>query len=404
MLIDKYRPLRGTGPGASRDNLDAKLQTVQKPERSRPPPAAKQPPIERERNYTPDGQPWFAVYSPPSFATGSEPRVYRAKYVSGSGASDAAKALQAKGIAKESLPTHDAKAMGKIRSSLKRSMARDRLDDARSRSLDYSARGRGETKSDDDEENLLMTVTGATKGLAGLADMRIEEARSKGLFKNNSLHGKPMPTDHNELNPQLRREEFFVNRMVKRQGGAPPWVELNMELAQATFALQQRIQRAFIIRALARLSEDERRHSMAPVRVRWSAISENSSKDVADYTFEAASARELATVAWALEFRDAAWVLSQRAYHEESLHQLNQIVRRYNHIAPPSARKLHYTRDNFVRVALDGARPFLVDAISARLRGLRVSAAAPESAVADAPVASLARSFRLMFSRIFGRA
>ena len=69
------------------------------------------------------------------------------------------------------------------------------------------------------------------------------------------------------------------------------------------------------------------------------------------------------------DFRDGRWVQEQAAYHAAAVQQLNQVIRRYNHIAPYFARRLLYTKESFVQDALDRAFPLLVEAASARLRG-----------------------------------
>lgn len=46
-----------------------------------------------------------------------------------------------------------------------------------------------------------------------------------GLFNTVKGRGKPLAKNHEEFNPFIGREEFLMNRIVQRNGAAPPWVE-----------------------------------------------------------------------------------------------------------------------------------------------------------------------------------
>jgi hypothetical protein len=60
---------------------------------------------------------------------------------------------------------------------------------------------------------------------------KIEQARRDGSFNTLKGRGKPIPKeDGEEANSPLSRTEILMNRIVKRQGVAPPWVELQGEL------------------------------------------------------------------------------------------------------------------------------------------------------------------------------
>ena len=51
-------------------------------------------------------------------------------------------------------------------------------------------------------------------------------SRAQGVFNNIEGRGKPMVINNDEKNPFIGREEFLMNRIVQRNGAAPPWVEL----------------------------------------------------------------------------------------------------------------------------------------------------------------------------------
>lgn len=48
----------------------------------------------------------------------------------------------------------------------------------------------------------------------------------KGQFDVIKGRGQPLKTHMDEKNPFIGREEFLMNRIVQRQGAAPPWVEI----------------------------------------------------------------------------------------------------------------------------------------------------------------------------------
>ena len=54
----------------------------------------------------------------------------------------------------------------------------------------------------------------------------VKEARAQGRFGDTKGRGKPMVISNDEKNPFVGREEFLMNRIVQRNGAAPPWVEL----------------------------------------------------------------------------------------------------------------------------------------------------------------------------------
>lgn len=53
-----------------------------------------------------------------------------------------------------------------------------------------------------------------------------QKARSAGLFKNVKGRGQPLARSSEESNPFIAREEYLMNRIVQRNGAAPPWVEV----------------------------------------------------------------------------------------------------------------------------------------------------------------------------------
>lgn len=54
----------------------------------------------------------------------------------------------------------------------------------------------------------------------------MKNARAQGSFNYIEGRGKPIVISNDEKNPFIEREEFLMNRIVQRNGAAPPWVEL----------------------------------------------------------------------------------------------------------------------------------------------------------------------------------
>lgn len=370
MLMDKYKPLRRQE--SMRTAESSRLKQVQRPTLR---------PVETRRDsvppkpYTPPGQPWNAVFVRPSHAAAEEPRVYRGKYIGlNPPKSEMAQHLARKGIAPTQLALDDRKAMSDLRTSLRRSMHRDKMEMARDIKLSRHA-------PEPNEESVpQIGMLGATKGLAGIAEQRIAEAQAKGLFQSNPFHGKPIPRDYNESNPFLQREEFVLNRMIQRQGNMPPWVQRNQDLQAEILSLQQRIQHAWICRMLQRLDASDEWRSLAPVHVHWH--DHLGPDDLRSYHIEARDEAEQRTLEWVRMFRDPPWIRAESAYHAAAVDQLNQVIRSYNHTAPPSARKVPVTKDAFLASSFQRAFPLMVHAASARIRARRQR---PQEAHKDTP-------------------
>ena len=381
MLMDKYKPLRRQEDGrtAEKNRLDRAQKPTDLPTTTSLEEHSRHTIL---KPHTPQGQPWNAVYVRPSHATSNEPQVYRGKYLSPeSHKSDLAKQLAKRGITSSQLALDDRKAMGELRDSLRRSLHRDRIEKAMDIRLlrhDKMRLAEAKEKQQDEEVKLpsssqqpLLAMVGATKGLAGIAEQKIVEALKSGQLQANSLRGRPIPRDYNETNPYLQREEFVLNRMIQRQGAMPPWVQLNNDMQRDILFLRQRVQHAWICRALKNLDETNAWRDLAPVGVQWHAKSNDADNDLPSFRIEPRNEAEQRTLEWVRAFRDAAWIRQESTYHEAAVHQLNQVIRAYNHVAPASARKILYTKPAFLASAIERAYPLLVEAVSARIQGLR---------------------------------
>lgn len=383
MLVDKYKPMRRgeSGREAEQARLQKTQQPTPQPHRVTGNVDANGVVVERYGD-----QPWNLVYTKVPTA---EARVHRGTVEKplAPPASAMRTKLQQMGVSPAQLAQQKPERVRAVRKALRTTLDKERVQAAMERKARYGAENPADD-ADADPNRPLLGVISAAKGLTGLAEMRIEEAIRKGTFSKNSLHGKPIPYDHHEGNGHLRREEFFLNRMVQRQGAAPPWVELNKEMTAEEQALRQRILTSWITRALYRLESANDWRRMEPIRVAWAPSAQGS--DIPQYTLGATTDAQQRLAEWAAAFRDGTWVKEQSAYHTEAVHQLNQIIRRYNHIAPSTARRLLYTKTQFLQDTLDRAYPLLLEAASARLRGLYKAppAAAPATPAAASPLTS----------------
>jgi DnaJ homolog subfamily C member 28 len=174
-----------------------------------------------------------------------------------------------------------------------------------------------------------------------------QRARQEGHFHAIKGRGKPLERGNEEHNPFIAREEFLMNRIVQRQGAAPPWVEVQGELEAAVAAFRSVIKQSWVRRAVRMLTLSRR-----PL-----------------HDLSLADARAL---------RDREWEMREKAYHESALAEVNALVRKYNALAPYSVRRAYYVRDvELDRVYEEGADD-IIEEFAGRLRGSRPGAGDPE--------------------------
>ncbi|KAI3484826.1 hypothetical protein L1887_51880 [Cichorium endivia] len=233
MVMDKYKPLRIRGD-ESKDPADEKIrQGIQQP--SAPGPASIEPQAVQPQD---PASSILGVEAEGGYKGGRKlPKNAGCQAVAcDTGMSSEMRTkLRAAGMA-ASMRTDDPKAMTQLRQGLKSAERRGKLVRARESVLDYqlskpspsSSEGVGDEVSDVTRD--LQLQLGHAQGWDSVVEKRIKAAQEAGVFRHNKLRGRPIERDMDEKNPFLAREEYFMNRIVKRQGAAPPWVELNTEL------------------------------------------------------------------------------------------------------------------------------------------------------------------------------
>ncbi|KXN81731.1 hypothetical protein AN958_03780 [Leucoagaricus sp. SymC.cos] len=150
----------------------------------------------------------------------------------------------------------------------------------------------------------------SVKGWNSLTEERIEKARAAGVFKNMKGHGQPLVRSIDETNPFIAREEFLMNRIVQRNGAAPPWVEVQGELESAVNSFREILRQSRVRRALRILNMEIPPELLPKV-----------------------------TLDQVKSLRDPEWIKKEESYHQTVAAELNSLVRRYNGLAPYIVRR-----------------------------------------------------------------
>jgi DnaJ family protein C protein 28 len=166
----------------------------------------------------------------------------------------------------------------------------------------------------------------------------IQRARQEGYFRFIKGRGKPLERGNEEHNPFIAREEFLMNRIVQRQGAAPPWVDVQGELEVAVATFRSVLKLSWVRRAVRMLTLSRR-----PLR-----------------ELSLTDARAL---------RDGEWEARERAYHESALAEVNALVRKYNALAPYAVRRAYYVRSVELDRAYEESAEDIVQGLEGRLRG-----------------------------------
>ncbi|KAG8956593.1 hypothetical protein FRC04_000071 [Tulasnella sp. 424] len=216
----------------------------------------------------------------------------------------------------------DAKARAEGRRAKKLNEGPRRAGSALEKSLDYRI---GRTLGQGEETGAAPSVPRqispvSLKGWAAVVEDKIEQARSAGVFNKVEGRGKPLKRHHDEVNPFIPREEFLMNRIIRRQGAAPPWVEIQGELESHIRLFRNIIRRSWVRAAtrniLLSLPPPPYPRKLPP-----------------HLTVDSIAA-----------MRDPEWEKRELSYHEVALEEVNAQIRRHNGIAPFAARRGYLMR------------------------------------------------------------
>ncbi|KAJ9098316.1 hypothetical protein QFC19_006440 [Naganishia cerealis] len=268
--------------------------------------------IQLEQQIPPEEfRPWMAQYIAKDEDT-QTPSIFHGKFLN-TGPSSSSSLLDRPVI------SNDPKVRNAERQRKRTERTQGRLLGAREGALDYRLGG-GEGYQTRGTSAAGGGVKGGPSGMRAwqnLVEDRIERARGKGWFNNVPGRGKPISRDHDENNPYLDRGEFFMNRIVKRQGAKPPWIELLGELEAAHAAFRASILSSYV--------------------------------------------RSLVEA-----MRDGKWLSRETAYHAEAVKDLNNLVRKMNAMAPPVARRGLVVLDDELALAYRAAAPLVLAELAKR--------------------------------------
>lgn len=317
MLVDKYKPLRG-----SMQTSDMKLKA--KPPQVTPRTTDSNSLLENDDilSEMEDHKPWMTTYKTPSFAVNPSVKAMQ---------------LPPKATNKRSNPDETAQVKGPTREERLRIAEANRLASARDRTLDYRFGGiQGGATAESSEGTRANPKS--LKGWAALAEERINEARSRGAFDNLKGFGKPIEKDPADNNPFIDAEEALLNSWVRRNGASPPWVELQHDLDSSVQTFRDILQTAWIRRAVRMLNQSGNY----------------------DPSYLATATPESLSL-----LRDVEWEQKERAYHEHAIAELNSQVRRYNGLAPYSVRRGLFTVESELARCYSNCGQHILDALKA---------------------------------------
>lgn len=333
MLVDAHKPLR-SGEGLKHDSADKKIKGMMKGLKMEP----REGMIRRTDGPEPRNQhqttlpphlhrPWHSTY------TGSNTIAETPKIKYGAFIQKRASGEDLSNILELQLPAGaDGKVRSQIRDARKSHRIKARFESAREGAIDYRLGqstyedSADQDRSTDDEQfsgnrqHRGASVLGAQKGSAsgmrawaGLVEERIQRARESGFLKPTVGIGKPIPRDPEAGNPHIDSGELIMNRIVKRQGALPPWIELQNNLDAALSSFRNTLQQTYTTHLVRTVISTNVLSPLPPLH--------------------------------AIPDHDEAWEARERKFHDENVRQINDLVRRMNALAPAVVRRGLVTRD-----------------------------------------------------------
>ncbi|KAK6505330.1 hypothetical protein TWF481_007236 [Arthrobotrys musiformis] len=260
---------------------------------------------------------------------------------------------------------------------MRRMSKNERIVSARDRAGQYPLMKKAESELNDEEKEArsrmfkerfepgARAMPNTIQGLTALANEKIEEAISKGMFKN--LPKGPINEDHHAGSPFIDTTEYLLNRMIQRQEIVPPWIEKQQELQKEIRSFRGRIRtdwKRHVVRTIAswggtpdvwirRAEEYAKAEKIANPNPVIAYNEGAKPKDVVGHVKENASppdgpmaqppskdSTEPAKPERPLApFRDSNWEKSELSYHEVSIKTINNMTRSYNLQAPSIAQR-----------------------------------------------------------------
>jgi len=129
-----------------------------------------------------------------------------------------------------------------------------------------------------------------------------------------------------------------MNRIVQRNGAAPPWVELQTELEDALSTFRTLLRQSWTrqaLRVLTTANPPGLLHTITP----------------ADIT----------------ALRDPHWAMRERGFHDAALREVNAVIQRYNGVAPYPVRRAYLALDAELEKAYQESVQEVVDGLRERI-------------------------------------
>ncbi|CUA70157.1 hypothetical protein RSOLAG22IIIB_00505 [Rhizoctonia solani] len=391
MLIDKYKPLRtgqirtadeklkesnpqistqtviqGSIGNDSRQHLhDASDQMGSTPQSVAPVSDPDQPPS------TEPIPPWLVTFKVPSHAQAS---IKFGNFVSTPPRLVTGSDLLQKPVSSD---PSSARTRAKQKAERRFALGAGRIDRARESVIDYrSGVHRQETRSRPNPVSV--------RGWNAMIEERIQQAQATGMFDKIEGRGKPLKQTVEEMNPFVAREEFLMNRIVRKNDAAPPWVELQKEAEKATLQLRELL-----------ISNWTRRMTrMLPLS--------NPRSVLEGLTPESVS-----------KLRDDEWEEQETKFHEAVIRDTNEVIRRYNAMAPYIVRWPLLSRQSELARCYAQAAEGIVANIQARLAEGKHTDTLKKEAPAESGALSypigwelgklLSDAMKRAYTRLFGR-
>ncbi|ORY77284.1 hypothetical protein BCR37DRAFT_400543 [Protomyces lactucae-debilis] len=154
------------------------------------------------------------------------------------------------------------------------------------------------------------------EGLQSLAEERIDEARRNGAFKN--LDGKGKRLDLAEAKSTIDRTEYFLNKIIKKQGALPPFVDAQVNVDRSIAAFRYSLQSLWIETCCKLIALSGGTLEAQRRRAEEYAEAERTGRD---------------------RLRDANFVKRETPFMIAQVNALNAQIRGYNVIAPFNSRR-----------------------------------------------------------------
>ncbi|KAG1833547.1 hypothetical protein EV424DRAFT_1479781 [Suillus variegatus] len=298
MLVDKYKPMR-SGPIRTADmklreappKVHTDAHVVERPAQGWQELANKPllPSIEGHK-------PWLTTYKAPSHASAS---IKLGNFTPASARTPGVHAVT------------DERTRKTERELARRKEQAGRLSRAKESTLDY----RLGLKNSEGQHTARRNPV-SMRGWQALIEDKIQKARAAGHFDKIKGRGQPMVRLSDEHNPFIAREEFLMNRIVQRNGAAPPWVEVQIELETAVNSFRDVLRQSWTRRAIRTLT-----------------------------MLQPAAMLPSLSLGSVTSLRDREWEERECSYHDTAIAELNSLVRKYNALAPYSVRRPYYSRE-----------------------------------------------------------